>query len=118
MKALSGGPSKAFLPDTANAWSGCSSSTRARMLVTEYPCKKVRVDGALLDPWRQRRGFWGAKDANDDREKEIRKKIDSGYPTTNIIFQAPECVAVPVDHLMLNGLRNMGKEHRDTAQFS
>src|SRR6185437_10200531 len=59
-------------------------------LFTEYSYKKIRVDGALLDPWKQRRGFWEAKDAHDDLEKEIRRKIDSGYPTTNIIFQAPE----------------------------
>lgn len=59
-------------------------------LVPEYPYKKVRVDGALLDTWKQRRGFWEAKDVNDDLEKEIRSKIERGYPTTNIIFQAPE----------------------------
>ena len=50
------------------------------MPVTEYAYKKVRVDGTLLDPWRQRRGFWEAKDAIDDFEKEIRKKLDSGLP--------------------------------------
>lgn len=55
-------------------------------LVPEYPYKKVRVDGALLDTWKQRRGFWEAKDVNDDLEKEIRSKIERGYPTTNIIF--------------------------------
>ncbi len=45
-------------------------------LVPEYPYKKVRVDGALLDTWKQRRGFWEAKDVNDDLEKEIRSKIE------------------------------------------
>lgn len=59
-------------------------------LVPEYPYKKVRVDGALLDTWKQRRGFWEAKDIHDDLEREIRAKIEKGYPTTNIIFQAPE----------------------------
>ena len=63
---------------------------REWLLVTEYPYQRLKIDGALLDSWKQRRGFWEAKDVHDNLEKEIRKKIDSGYPTTNIIFQAPE----------------------------
>ena len=53
----------------------------------KYP---IRVDGALLDTFRLPRGFWEAKDEHDDLEKEIRAKLDKGYPRNNIIFQAPE----------------------------
>ena len=47
------------------------------------------MDGALLDTWKHRRGFWEAKDINDDLEKEIHNKIEKGYPTTNIILASP-----------------------------
>jgi type I restriction-modification system DNA methylase subunit len=40
--------------------------------------------------WKQRRGFWEAKDEHDDLEREIKRKIEKGYPRSNIIFQAPE----------------------------
>jgi predicted helicase len=64
-------------------------------LVPEYPFQPprlnpVRIDGALLNPFRLARGYWEAKDEHDDLEKEIRSKLDKGYPRTNIIFQAPE----------------------------
>ena len=47
----------------------------------------VRVDGALLDTFRLPRGYWEAKDEHDDLEKEIRFKLDKGYPRNNIIFE-------------------------------
>ncbi|MBZ5566646.1 MAG: N-6 DNA methylase [Acidobacteriia bacterium] len=63
-------------------------------LVDEYPMKgrqgRIAIDGALLDEWKQRHGFWEAKDIHDQLEREIRKKIEQGYPTTNTIFQMPE----------------------------
>ena len=48
------------------------------------------VDGALLDTFTLRRGYWEAKDLGDDLEKEIKKKFELGYPRNNIIFQSPE----------------------------
>jgi len=63
-------------------------------VVPEYRIHAARsdiiVDAALLDFWRQRRGFWEAKDEYDDLDREARAKIERGYPTSNIIFQAPE----------------------------
>jgi hypothetical protein len=63
-------------------------------LVDEYPMKgrqgRIAIDGALLDEWKQRHGFWEAKDIHDQLDREIRKKIEQGYPTTNTIFQMPE----------------------------
>jgi hypothetical protein len=43
-------------------------------------------DGTLCDTLNLPRGYWEAKDTKDDLETEIRKKIEKGYPTTNIIF--------------------------------
>ncbi len=64
-------------------------------LAPEYPIqvakgKRIIVDGALLDTWKFRHGFWEAKDEHDDLEREIKIKIEKGYPRSNIIFQAPE----------------------------
>ncbi len=64
-------------------------------LVPEWPLKReqrhaLRVDGALVDEFRLTHGFWEAKDARDDLPKEIKKKLAAGYPTGNILFQAPE----------------------------
>ena len=63
-------------------------------LVPEYSFTRpkltpIRIDGALLDTVRLPRGYWEAKDEHDDLEKEIRAKLAKGYPSTNIIFQAP-----------------------------
>jgi predicted helicase len=77
-------------------------------LVPEYAIQKDRthrivVDGALLDFWKQRRGFWEAKDEHDDLEREIKRKIEKGYPRSNIIFQAPER-AIIYQHGVRQGL--------------
>jgi hypothetical protein len=64
-------------------------------LIAEYPLPRpkaapLKVDGALLDEFRLKRGLWEAKDGHDDLERESKRKISAGYPTDNIIFQAPE----------------------------
>jgi predicted helicase len=64
-------------------------------LVGEYSFPRrgrhpAQIDGALLDRWRLPRVYWEAKDSDDDLEKEVKKKIADGYPTDNIVFQAPE----------------------------
>jgi predicted helicase len=64
-------------------------------LVGEYSFQRkgknpIRLDGALLDDSSLRRGVWEAKDEADDLNKEIKKKLDAGYPTNNIIFQEPK----------------------------
>ncbi|MBP88720.1 MAG: hypothetical protein CMJ64_18740 [Planctomycetaceae bacterium] len=47
----------------------------------------IRPDGTLQDDYYMKRGFWEAKDTRDDLETEIQKKINKGYPLTNIIFE-------------------------------
>jgi len=61
-------------------------------LVPEYSFQPpklhaIRVDGALLNPFRLARGYWEAKDEHDDLEKEIRAKLERGYPRSNSVFQ-------------------------------
>src|SRR5450759_1792727 len=51
---------------------------------------RVIVDGALVDAFHLAHGFWEAKDEKDDLDREIKAKLDKGYPRDNIIFQAPE----------------------------
>ena len=45
------------------------------------------VDGALLHELRVTFGYWGAKDAKDDLDAEIKFKFKRGYPQDNIIFE-------------------------------
>jgi predicted helicase len=63
-------------------------------LVTEHPIARpkrpaLRVDGAIVDSWNIPRGYWEAKDEHNDLKEEVKKKIAVGYPTDNILFQAP-----------------------------
>ncbi len=44
-------------------------------------------DGTLKDALRQDWGYWESKDTFDSLDEEIQKKIEKGYPTTNILFE-------------------------------
>jgi predicted helicase len=52
--------------------------------------RSVIVDGCVLDSFTLKHGFWEAKDLKDQLEREIKKKLEQGYPRNNIIFQSPE----------------------------
>jgi predicted helicase len=62
-------------------------------LAPEFEIKRknlsIRIDGALLDEFKLAHGFWEAKDEKDDLDREIKSKLEKGYPRDNIIFQAP-----------------------------
>ena len=47
----------------------------------------TRPDGTLRDRNSLPRGYWEAKDTQDDLDTEIKKKIGRGYPLPNIIFE-------------------------------
>ena len=47
---------------------------------------RIYPDGALVHPLRVPFGYWEAKDADDDLDKEIEAKFRKGYPKDNIIF--------------------------------
>ena len=49
--------------------------------------KTIFPDGTLRDDFNLPRGYWEAKDTHDDLDIEINKKIEKGYPLTNMIFE-------------------------------
>lgn len=49
--------------------------------------KTIRPDGVLQNDFQIERGYWEAKDSDDNLDVEINNKIDDGYPLTNIIFE-------------------------------
>ena len=51
--------------------------------------KRIQPDGTLMDLFRLHHGHWEAKDSKDDLDKEIRAKLDRGYPTENLLFWEP-----------------------------
>ena len=51
--------------------------------------RRIQPDGTLMDVWTIHHGHWEAKDSKDDLEKEIRAKLDKGYPTKNLLFWEP-----------------------------
>ena len=51
--------------------------------------RRIAPDGTLMDVFRLHHGHWEAKDSKDDLNKEIRAKIDKGYPTANLLFWEP-----------------------------
>lgn len=87
-------------------------------LVPQYEMKprghRIVIDGAVLDFWTNRRGFWEAKDEHDDLESEIKKKIEKGYPTSNMIFQAPER-AILYQHGVRQGLNEDIRDAKNLA---
>ncbi len=53
----------------------------------KIPNSTKQPDGVLIDIFRYRYGYWEAKDAKDDFEKELNQKIKIGYPTDNLLFE-------------------------------
>ncbi len=59
----------------------------------EWTTIHIYPDGTLQDVFKLARGYWEAKDTNDDLDAEIQKKIAKKYPPTNTIFEDTEEVA-------------------------
>jgi len=58
------------------------------MLIPEQTLEGgIRPDGVLRDSFDLKRGFWEAKGPKSDLDREIAKKITTGYPLTNTIFE-------------------------------
>jgi predicted helicase len=63
-------------------------------VIGEYEIRRtrgapLRVDAAVVDFFSLPRGYWEAKDDRDNLRREALRKLDLGYPSTNILFQAP-----------------------------
>ena len=66
-------------------------SQRDLTLVSELPYKHDAIpDGTIKDSLRLAWGYWEAKDTKDDLDREISRKIEKGYPTSNILFEDSE----------------------------
>jgi hypothetical protein len=64
------------------------SKTAGWTLVLEQTlANRKRPDGTLYDDVKFPRGYWEAKDTQDNLDAEIHTKIRRGYPLTNIIFE-------------------------------
>ena len=49
--------------------------------------KGVIPDGTVKDTLRMARGYWEAKDSDDNLDAEILRKFNRGYPRDNILFE-------------------------------
>jgi predicted helicase len=68
-----------------------TAKERGWMLIPEQRMKTrgktIAPDGTLRDQYNLHRGYWEAKDTDDDLDTEISRKISRGYPTSNIVFE-------------------------------
>ena len=66
----------------------CYDHRESLALIAELPTSTgVKPDGTVVDFLRLPRGYWEAKDSQDDLFAEIRRKFSQGYPQDNIIFE-------------------------------
>jgi len=83
----------AVAPIFANLLRHCSGQMN-KTLIEQHTIKRkdqtIRVDGAIVDEFKLVHGLWEAKDSADDLGKEIKTKVEKGYPKENILFQAPD----------------------------
>ena len=76
----------------------CRDHREGFALVAELPARSgIRPDGTVVDSLRLPRGYWEAKDSRDDLHREIQRKLGSGYPNDNIVFEDSR-VAVLMQH--------------------
>ncbi|NQV17318.1 MAG: N-6 DNA methylase [Armatimonadetes bacterium] len=76
-----------------------------------YRNSTIRPDGAIVDGYKLVHGFWEAKDTKDDFELEIKKKIENGYPTDNIIFQTPDRIIIYQNRLFVQDINISAPEN-------
>ena len=74
--------------------------------------RTIRPDGTFKDTMNLVRGYWEAKDTDDNLETEIEKKRKAGYPLNNIIF---EDTATAI--LYQDAQRIMAVEMKDPARL-
>ncbi len=71
--------------------------TKDLIILREQPYKntKIRPDGTVRGALPNiDYGYWESKDIFDDIDKEIDKKIETGYPTENIIFENSKTIVL------------------------
>ena len=66
----------------------CREHSDGLTLVAEQrTAAQVIPDGTVRDALRMARGYWEAKDIQDDLDAVIQDKLSKGYPRDNIIFE-------------------------------
>ncbi len=65
----------------------CNDHRERLTLVPELPGPGGIPDGTVKDSLRMARGYWEAKDTDDNLDNEIHAKFNRGYPQDNIIFE-------------------------------
>jgi predicted helicase len=91
MKAISGSRRESVLRDAFKTLLYRWGRSQDLLLVPEHSLitdkgSRIYLDGALLNSLRIPFGYWEAKDADDQLDKEIADKFRKGYPRDNIIF--------------------------------
>jgi len=56
--------------------------------------QRKRPDGTVRDALQLDWGFWESKDTKDNFDEEIKKKIEIGYPTFNLLFENSEQIVL------------------------
>ncbi|RIK38120.1 MAG: hypothetical protein DCC55_22115 [Chloroflexi bacterium] len=74
----------------------------------------VRPDAMLRDSNTLPRGYWEAKDTQDDLDAEIARKLACGYPKSNIIFEDSQRAGLSTLHRGTGWLRR-GRQPGDGA---
>ncbi len=69
---------------------------------------RICPDGTLRDHNTLPRGYWEAKDTQDDLDTEIKKKIARGYPLSNIIFEDTQTGVLFQSKQKVNGPFSLG----------
>lgn len=91
MKAVSGSRRETVLREAFKGLLYRWGRSQELLLVPEHSLitdkgNRIYLDGALLNSLRIPFGYWEAKDADDQLDKEIADKFRKGYPKDNILF--------------------------------
>ena len=98
----------------------CAEHSDRLALIAELRSDRAnKPDGTVRDALRMARGYWEAKDIDDDLDAEIRVKLGRGYPRDNIIFEDSQ-TAVLVQNggeAMRVAMSQPGELHRLIRRF-
>ncbi len=100
---------KALLTEEAkkHGWTLVKHSIRSAAGASIIP------DGILKDEYNIPRGYWEAKDEDDDLDEEIARKRQRGYPLSNIVFEDTRRAV-----LYQNGVVAMDTDITDAANLT
>ena len=98
----------------------CAEHKEKLALVAELRTPSgVIPDGTVKDSLRMARGYWEAKDSQDDLDAEIQRKFNRGYPRDNIIFEDSQTAVLiqNQDVAMRVDMSRPGELHRLIRRF-